>query len=74
MPGIGWQVRLDPRAKKLEGGCPNGATSTSVLMVEQAPQRAVASIWVPRGSSGHLLLLGEALQAQQVGLTQDPSK
>ena len=42
--------------------------STSILMVEQAPQMAAASVCVSRGSSSCLLPLQEALQDQQVGL------
>ena len=47
-------------------------TSTSVLMVEQAPKMAAASVYVPRVSSSCLLALWEAFQDQQVGLTQAP--
>ena len=35
---------------------------------------SVASVTVPRGSPSCLLLLWEALQDQQVGLTQAPSQ
>ena len=64
-----------PGTNKLEGGfqngtcqhqCPRGRSSSTKF--------SAAIIYVPRVSSRCLLPLGEALQDQQVGLTQAPFK
>ena len=48
--------------------------STSVHMVEQAPQNGCCQFLCPQGELQDLLPLREALQDQQVGLTQVPFK
>ena len=46
--------------------------SASVFLADKIPEMASASIYVPRGSFHCLLLLQEALQDQQMGMTQAP--
>ena len=48
--------------------------NVSVFMADKTPEMASASIYVPRGNFGCLLLLQEALQDQQMGMTQAPFK
>ena len=48
--------------------------SVSVFMADKIPEMASASIYVPRGNFHCLLLLQEALQDQQMGMTQAPFK
>ena len=48
--------------------------SASVLVVEELPKMAAASIFFPWVSPNFLLPLREALQDQQVGLPQAPFK
>ena len=48
--------------------------STSVHMVEQAPQNGCCQFLYPQGELQGLLPLREALQDQQVGLMQAPFK
>ena len=69
----GGQGGLGPEANELEDSTMEFAGSR-VHVVEGAPQMAAPSVCVPRASASGLLPIREALQVQQVGLTQAPFK
>ena len=68
VPACCW-VGLNSGINWLKGGFHKAFASTSILVVERAPQNSSTSIYVPERDS-HLLPLWEALQHQQVGGTQ----
>ena len=72
-----WQVGDQGRAPVLMSWREDSTVapaSTSVHVVERAPQMPASSVCVPTGSPRCLLTLQEALQDQHVGLTQAPFK
>ena len=68
----GWQVRPGSGTNKLARGFQNGPCQHQCPCVENAPQRAAASVCVQKVNHNCLLSFQVALQDQQVGLTQTP--